>query len=320
MASVSYGAVITELKGKVGGTVFQGSITGGVMKNKPSFKGLITTDSAIQKRSFTQITSLWKTLTAIQVADWEALRPTWLFTDRFGNSYQGSAFQVFNSYNLNRLYINRSPVTTPGAPIALHNMGVATVVVYQIGLNELAWANPLPVNYYYRFEVMQPVSPGVRSTHKSWNGCKCNICLIASPWALAQNTPATNYGHYGVLTPGMRLNFRIRAYNLNYPAPGPDSIANAIIQAGVQPTDHTVLNGRVVLDGGINKLQYTVLVGAGFGTLVVPMRVLLIGDDGQYHVYQVATKQVLAGQTLFTFDSALLWPIGYFFITIKWDV
>ena len=38
MATVKYGMVITALKGKIGGTVLQGSKVGGIAKNKPNYK------------------------------------------------------------------------------------------------------------------------------------------------------------------------------------------------------------------------------------------------------------------------------------------
>jgi len=39
MGVVKYGAILTEIKGKVGGTVFQGGKSAAVVKNKPNFRG-----------------------------------------------------------------------------------------------------------------------------------------------------------------------------------------------------------------------------------------------------------------------------------------
>lgn len=38
MATIKFGMIITALKGKIGGTVVQGSKVGAIAKNKPNYK------------------------------------------------------------------------------------------------------------------------------------------------------------------------------------------------------------------------------------------------------------------------------------------
>lgn len=38
MATIKFGMIITALKGKIGGTVVQGSKVGSIAKNKPNYK------------------------------------------------------------------------------------------------------------------------------------------------------------------------------------------------------------------------------------------------------------------------------------------
>lgn len=105
MALVKYGSIVTELKGKVGGQVYQKARNGYMLRNKGTNRSNpIIINNPSQLVNFSLASKIWAKLTAAQRESWEAIAPGWLFTDKFGNQYQGSAFQVFVSAITNRLY------------------------------------------------------------------------------------------------------------------------------------------------------------------------------------------------------------------------
>ena len=123
MAIVKYGAVVTGIKGSVGGTTFQGGRSGGIMKNKgaqlgqgqkrktpPSVKGVV-----IAMRNFGTVTKAWASLSVGERVSWEGLIGVWTFTDKFGDVYNGTAYQIFTAANINRLTMLLPILTT--APV-----------------------------------------------------------------------------------------------------------------------------------------------------------------------------------------------------------
>lgn len=105
MAQVKYGALITEIKGKVGGTVFQNGNSGFQMRNKGKYRpGRALADvvkSYRQKQLFSSAIKNWTQMTAINRSSWSALLGTWQFTNRFGDVYNGSPYQIQNACNIN---------------------------------------------------------------------------------------------------------------------------------------------------------------------------------------------------------------------------
>jgi len=137
MARVKYGALITEIKGKVGGSVFQGGRSGGIVKNLP--QGLVRhsrrlgTSEAKNSISFSQVTKGWSQLSQIQRDTWSALLGTWTFTDKFGDVYNGTPYQIFCAVNLNLLFAGLTKFTDGPAYLAAEYMNYS-VPDYEIGV------------------------------------------------------------------------------------------------------------------------------------------------------------------------------------------
>lgn len=116
MARVQYGSIVTEIKGKNQGHVFQGGNVGFVLRSKGYTKGL---SSPARQRANTNLADNsreWRNLTDVQRAAWNALAPNWIFYNKFGVAYQGSGFQIFQSYNGNLINFNEVPVSVPLTP------------------------------------------------------------------------------------------------------------------------------------------------------------------------------------------------------------
>jgi len=122
MARVQYGAIITDIKGKIGGQVLQGGRSGGIMKNKGHVvqqrKGRMHTGDVTLERvqsNFSIVTKHWSSLTDAERNSWAALLGVWTFTDKFGNKYDGSKYQIFCAANINRITAGLSLLDT--APV-----------------------------------------------------------------------------------------------------------------------------------------------------------------------------------------------------------
>jgi len=117
MARVQYGAIVTDLKGSIGGQVFQGGNVSKVLRNKGYRKG---TSSELRQAACSRLVSQtmrWRSLTAAQRTSWAGVASSWAFLDKFGNTYYGSAYQVFTAYNLGLITIGLPVANVPLVPL-----------------------------------------------------------------------------------------------------------------------------------------------------------------------------------------------------------
>jgi hypothetical protein len=153
MASIKMGAIIEEIKGSVGGTTFQSSNAGFSMKNKGKTRGTNSmtfrasheTTHVPQQRNFAIVTKAWAGLTDVQRATWSGLLGTWQFKNKFGDVYNGSAYQIFCAANINRLTLGLSLLSV--APVKVDMVDpMITYSDYSIsGVFEETWANAAAV-------------------------------------------------------------------------------------------------------------------------------------------------------------------------------
>lgn len=110
MASVLYGAMVSELAGKIGGQNFQRGLASPTIRNistKRKKFNVVPVAQAIPtiRALFHYVTASWRSLTLSQQSAWR--RATSLFprTNKFGTSYTPSAYQLFVEFNLSLKYL-----------------------------------------------------------------------------------------------------------------------------------------------------------------------------------------------------------------------
>ncbi len=97
------------------------------------------------------------------MATWAAIKASWLFTDKFGNPYQGSSFQVFTSYNSMLNSIGLPSVTSPSAVFVPSNLGAIACAINHNGLPSMvfvSWANVAGANDNIAVFASPPMSQG----------------------------------------------------------------------------------------------------------------------------------------------------------------
>lgn len=117
-AVVKYGGIVTELKGKLGGQVFQKGNASLILRNNAYNKGRVSVFSTISKSDFTSITRLWGSLSAIDQGLWSTAALNWPYYDKFGVQYYGTGYQFFCTLNGLFAGLDLLLQTTPPAPVA----------------------------------------------------------------------------------------------------------------------------------------------------------------------------------------------------------
>lgn len=156
MATIKLGAMFTQIAGKVGGSVFQRSKVGIVMKNTPAHT-LINSDPTSAKlkvvfggrvlQIFALIASLWRALSFANRQTWIAGAVNFPFKNKFGDAYTGSGFQVFMSLNGNLLQNGFAHLNVCPLPAELTNPGELTLTHDPATGIRLVAANNLPADY-----------------------------------------------------------------------------------------------------------------------------------------------------------------------------
>lgn len=127
MALIKYSAFVTELKGSVGGTTFKGTRSGAVVQNKVCHapfqpKGMgngLSAGSAASNIAMATCVGIWKGLNLSERAAWTSAAPSFPSTNKFGESYTPSGYQLFLECNLTNLSFGFATTTTPPTPTSL---------------------------------------------------------------------------------------------------------------------------------------------------------------------------------------------------------
>jgi len=105
MASIKYSGLILGIKGTIAGTTFQGGRAVNQIKTKPrvipTYRNLKHgANNVTQKSAFSYLSQVWRTLTATERLTWSTNASLFPQTNKFGDIYTPSAFQLFCKLNL----------------------------------------------------------------------------------------------------------------------------------------------------------------------------------------------------------------------------
>jgi len=156
-ASVKYGAIITELKGSVGGHTFKATAGTGVMQTKINRSATGKTGGKTTKADAGRVISAlkntaqnatnWKALSASDRLAWGVAAVDFPFTNKYGQQYTPSGFQLYMSINNNLLNIGEPVISVPPTPEAWENAPAFTAGVSVSPPSQLSINTVLPAGY-----------------------------------------------------------------------------------------------------------------------------------------------------------------------------
>jgi hypothetical protein len=115
MARVTYGALITELSGSIGGVTFHKNSSGNIARLKPNSPNVASSFQLGQQSRLNQLITTWPTLTLAQKASWNALAAAHDHVNEFGETKTLNGFQWFMSCNLNLQLVGEAIIlSAPG--------------------------------------------------------------------------------------------------------------------------------------------------------------------------------------------------------------
>lgn len=163
MAKIQLGAFVTDIRNKVGGSVFSKNRAGAYVRNKVTPVNPSTVAQGNSRSRFTGFSQGWRGLTSGQQSQWRDATSSFPKTDQFGNIYYLSGAQLYQSLNNSLKVVGASAITAPPVPSSVEAVTSATLTMTKgTPSASLAFApSPVPANTAFMIYATPGVSPGV---------------------------------------------------------------------------------------------------------------------------------------------------------------
>ena len=143
MARITYGAIVTEIRGSVGGTTFQRSGYGFSVKNKPNQVRLMSEGQRAIRAAMSFIAQSWRNLSQSNRNAWISWASTHPFSSKHNTTSYLTGYSYFVRFNVNRYLFVGNIMQNPGAgSIAMPDLDPALVVSGSELLMDLAPSTP----------------------------------------------------------------------------------------------------------------------------------------------------------------------------------
>ena len=113
MARVTYGTLITDLAGSIGGVTFLRNASGPIAKLRSNPTINPSSDQTIYQKNMVKLVAHWPTLSQENKEAWDAFAAANDHTTLWGEIKTLSGYQWFLTLNLNRLIEYPAPIDTP---------------------------------------------------------------------------------------------------------------------------------------------------------------------------------------------------------------
>jgi hypothetical protein len=140
-----WGALVVNGRGKLGGHVASKNRAGSYFRTKVTPINRRSTFQTAVRSRLASISSGFKTLTAAQIAAWNAAVGDFVHTNVFGQKVHPTGAQLYQRLNNNLVNIGIAQITTPPLPVNVSNMGTLTLTgAHGTPALSLAFTTPIP--------------------------------------------------------------------------------------------------------------------------------------------------------------------------------
>lgn len=190
-ARVKYGAMITELKGSVGGQTFQSCRGGYILRSKPVSPKVRSSVQSLIRGLTGNLASSWRGLSQADRDSWDAVAPSYPHTDKFGDPATFIGYELYVRANFYLQLVGVAPIQTGLLPDILWDP-VALTITSSVATStmDLNWfggavgagmrllvrlSRPLSAGRTYRASdliVVGSVTSGTASPYDLWKSCQ----------------------------------------------------------------------------------------------------------------------------------------------------
>ena len=203
MALIQFGTIITDMRGKIAGSVFSNTPAGPCMRNKVAPPKSRTATQSRQRAVMSFLANEWKKLSNAQRLGWNnyALNFSWL--NKLGNPFPGTGWNAYFLSNSNLILAGRpviadAPIFT-NMPQPAFTFNTLSAAPSNIMLDITAAG---PDNRVFAFFAPQVSRPGVTKFERNF---KYGRLYATAPLPVTINATADYVKLFGELTPGNYL-------------------------------------------------------------------------------------------------------------------
>lgn len=160
MGLLKLSGLLTDLGGKFSGSVIQRGKSGIIIRNNHWKSPQQFTKWQAQKAAFAVLSATWRTLTDLQRDAWTTAAPGYPATNRFGDVYTPSGFQLYLTLNGTLQAAGQPILTTPLAPATVADLGSIVITLTALPSIIVLWAFMGGVNDGIQVYASRPLSAG----------------------------------------------------------------------------------------------------------------------------------------------------------------
>lgn len=207
-AKIKFGMFITEMRGKVGGTVISRNRGGAYTKNKVTPLNPNTSYQQTVKARLAALSQGWRGLTEAQRVAWDAIVDLYARTDVFGDLRNPSGQQLYIRVNANLENAGQVAISDPVFPVGVDAIVSGALVMNSVGpVSTIAYTpTPTPAAHALIVEATEQLSQGIMNANSKFRQVEV--------FAPAQVSPAdfsvTYAAKFGALVTGTKVFSRIR--------------------------------------------------------------------------------------------------------------
>ena len=183
MAKVQFSAFVTDIRNKLGGTVFSKNRAGSYVRNKVSPTNPSTISQGNSRSRFTGFSQGWRGLTSDQRSQWNDATTSFPKTDQFGKIYFLSGAQLYQSLNNTLQIVGTAAINVPPIPSSVAQV-TSVVLTGAKGTPAVSITfapTPVPANTAYIIFMTPGVSPGVNFVKNQYRQVTVVAAAATSP-------------------------------------------------------------------------------------------------------------------------------------------
>lgn len=224
-AVIQYSGLITQIKGKMRGAIFQSGAGGQIMRSAKNFNRKTSGTFAKAKFNTGTAARAWAGLTAAEQAAWQAQAANYMATTRFGEKRQPSGYHLFMKQNISSLRVTANIITTPKAPVGVSVYTMDNVFFSPGPLLFINSSGGINVDEAVIWEACPPFRNGKKPGNGQWKIINIEYGSAGSPTNMTVEYKAI----FGALPPGAAIWVRQTVINQFTMQKGGSTFAFAIV-------------------------------------------------------------------------------------------
>lgn len=229
MAKIKLSAIVSEMRGKLNGSVFSKNRGGAYVRTKVTPVNPSTVAQGSVRAALTSFSQGWRALTQAQRDAWNSAVANWATTDIFGDIKNPSGINLYNKLNLNLFNAGQSAIATPPLPasVGFFDSLTLTAAAGTPALSAAFTATGLAAGQTVIVEATPMLSPGINNAKSKFR----KISTFAGGTASPANILAAYTGKFGALVAGQKIIVRLKAIDDTTGTAGQYTSAEVIIAA-----------------------------------------------------------------------------------------